>query len=158
MTANDWTGWLLASPVAEFITGNAWVWPCLEITHFFSLCLLFGSMAIVDLRLAGLGPPLADRVGQILVRTAIAAFCVNALTGSLFFTANAPKYIGNSAFELKLALIALAGLNAALYHWRFRPVVSSGQTVMLAQLSGVTSLLIWSGVIICGRMITFYAP
>ncbi len=93
----------------------------------------------------------------MLVRTAIAAFAVNALSGGLFFTANAPKYIDNPAFELKLVLIGLAGLNAALYHWRFRPVLAAARTPALAQLSGLASILLWSGVIVCGRMITFFA-
>ncbi len=158
MTTNPVIDWLLDSPVSRFINSQPWVWPCLEITHFFSLCILFGCLAVVDLRLAGLGPPLTDRVGRTLVRAAIAAFAVNALTGSLFFTANAPKYIDNPAFELKLLLIALAGLNAALYHWQFRPLLQSDRKAGLAQLSGLSSILLWSGVIVCGRMITFFAP
>ena len=157
MTTNRIVGWLLDSPVSRFINSEPWAWPCLEIAHFFSLCVLFGSLAVIDLRLAGFGPPVADRVGQLLVRTALVAFGVNALTGALFFTANAPKYIDNPAFELKLVLIGLAGLNAALYHWRFRPLLTEDRVTVLAQLSGVASILLWSSVIVCGRMITFFA-
>ncbi len=157
MTTNRIVDWLLDSPVSQFINSESWAWPCLEITHFFSLCVLFGSLAVIDLRLAGFGPPVSDRVGGILVRAAFLAFGINALTGALFFTANAPKYIDNPAFELKLVLIGLAGLNALLYHWRFRPLLAEERTTQIACLSGVASILLWSGVIVCGRMITFFA-
>ena len=157
MTGDHIIGWLLDSPAAHFINSQPWAWPCLEITHFFSLCVLFGSLAVVDLRIAGFGPPLPDRIGRMLVRTAFLAFGVNAVSGALFFTANAPKYIDNPAFELKLALIGLAGLNAALYHWHLRPSLAEDRTTLLAQVSGLVSILLWSGVIVCGRMITFFA-
>ena len=157
MTTHRIVSWLLDSPVSRFINSEPWAWPCLEIAHFFSLCVLFGALAVIDLRLAGFGPPLSDRVGRLLVRAALLAFGINALTGAAFFTANAPKYIDNPAFELKLVLIGLAGLNAALYHWRFRPLLIEDRMPALAQLSGVASIVLWCGVIVCGRMITFFA-
>ncbi|MEM9209294.1 MAG: hypothetical protein AAGA61_08600, partial [Pseudomonadota bacterium] len=137
---------------------HAWAWPILEIAHFSSLCVLFGCLAPIDLRLAGLGANIPASLQRRLILGAIAAFVVNATSGGLFFTANATKYIDNPAFELKLVLIGLAGCNAVFHHWRLQGAADGVGSSAAARVVGVLSLLLWSGVIICGRMITFYAP
>ena len=48
---NEIIDWLTATPLNSFITNNSWVWPTLESIHFLGLCLLFGSLLIIDLSL-----------------------------------------------------------------------------------------------------------
>ena len=93
-----------------------------------------------------------------LTRLALIAFTVNLSTGLLFFFGNTFKYVGNSAFELKLVLIMAAGLNALFYRLRIGHLVDTKEVSWSSISVGYLSLLLWAGVIICGRMITFYAP
>jgi hypothetical protein len=137
---------------------SAYIWPTLESLHFVSLCVLFGSILVIDLRLIGFfRSPCAPMV-NVLTQLALAAFAVNLATGVLFFAGNTYKYVGNAAFELKLLLIIAAGSNAWLYRTRLSQIVQT-EAVTLGTISvGSLSILFWTGVIICGRMITFYAP
>ena len=58
--------------------------------------------------------------------------------------------------------LLLAGINVAVFYLVvFRRVTSldpTEQAPLLARASGAISLSLWIGVIICGRMITFYRP
>jgi hypothetical protein len=72
------------------------------------------------------------------------------------------QYIYNPAFHLKLVFLAVAGLNAsAFYLTSYRQVFGSGAMLdapRRAKLIAAVSLCMWVGIIICGRMITFYRP
>lgn len=150
--------WISDSPLASWVVSSPYIWPTLESIHFVSLCVLFGSILIMDLRLIGfLRGPYASTV-NVLARLALLAFAVNLATGLLFFFGNTFKYVGNAAFELKLILIVLAGFNALFYKMRLGRVIATEHVSWSSICVGYLSLLLWSAVIICGRMITFYAP
>jgi len=45
--------WLSRSPIAAWVNSSGAIWPTLESIHFVSLCVLVGSLLIIDLRLIG---------------------------------------------------------------------------------------------------------
>lgn len=150
--------WIPETAVADWVISSPYIWPTLECIHFVSLCVLMGSLLVIDLRLIGL---YRDRCASLvpgLIRLALAAFLVNLATGLLFFAGNTFKYVGNSAFNLKLMLIAVAGLNAVYFRLRLRDILDTRDVTPSSIAVGSLSLVLWSGVIVCGRMITFYAP
>ena len=150
-------GWLADTVLGEWVISSAAIWPTLECIHFVSLCFFMGGMLMIDLRLTGFYlDPCADLINRLL-RLVLVAFFVNFSTGLLFFAGNAPKYIDNSAFELKLSLIILAGLNALYFKFRLSHLLATEQVTVASKFVGYFSLLLWAGVIVCGRMITFYA-
>lgn len=149
--------WVADTPVAAWVVSSAYVWPTLECIHFASLCVFMGSLLIIDLRLIGFYRERCSSVFEGLVLMSLAAFVVNLATGVLFFAGNTPKYIDNPAFELKLILIMVAGLNALFYKVRLSHLVDTEEVSWSSIGVGYLSLLLWSGVIVCGRMITFYA-
>ncbi len=149
--------WISNSPVAAWVNSSGAIWPTLESIHFVSLCVLVGSLLIVDLRLIGFFRERCASTVESLIRLSLAAFTVNFLSGALFFAGNTPKYLNNSAFTLKLILIALAGLNAIYFRLRLSSLVDTHEVTKDSIAVGYLSLLLWAGVIICGRMITFYA-
>ena len=68
----------------------------------------------------------------------------------------AGTYMGNPAFQIKLALLALAGVNMAAFHFgTFRRVAQWDTTAppAAARLAGVASLAMWIGVILAGRWV-----
>ena len=47
--------WLTTSPWANAMNGPEWAFPVVESLHFIGFALLIGTIAIVDLRLLGIG-------------------------------------------------------------------------------------------------------
>ena len=150
-----------ARPVAATMT-TRWGWPAADSGHFIGLTLLLGSIAVWDLRLIGFLRGVPVSAFHRLVPFAIAGFAINLSTGSLFLMTEPDQYVYNAAFHLKMLCLLLAGLNVAVFYLVvFRKIAALGpdeQAPLLARASGAISLMLWIGVIICGRMITFYRP
>ena len=150
-------GWLADTALGHWVISSAAIWPTLECIHFVSLCFFMGGMLVIDLRLTGFfRDPCAGLINRLL-GLVIGAFLVNFTTGALFFAGNATKYIDNPAFELKLSLIVLAGLNALYFRFRLAHLLATEEVTGDSKFVGYFSLLLWAGVIVCGRMITFFA-
>ena len=149
--------WISDTPVAAWVNSSVYVWPTLECIHFASLCVFIGSLLIIDLRLIGFYRERCAPMMHFLIRLSLMAFVVNLSTGLLFFAGNTTKYTNNLAFDLKLILIMVAGLNALFYKVRLSNLVDTEEVSWSSISVGYLSLILWSGVIVCGRMITFYA-
>jgi hypothetical protein len=142
-----------------------WLYPSVEIVHITGIGLLFGSIAVLDLRLLGFSRTLSVRqlARHVLPWTA-ASFALIVPSGLLMFTAHASDFIQSGVFVLKMGLILAAGLNAALFHTitlRTADVWDSEEMRKLppppsARLSGALSLLLWISVIACGRLLAYF--
>src|SRR5260370_29857793 len=87
--------------------------------HVAAVAVVFGTIAVLDLRLTGmafLDFSVTDLSRQVLPWT-WTAFAIAAVTGVLMFTGQAAKYAMNFAFLVKLALMAIAGLNVLAFHF-----------------------------------------
>lgn len=150
---------LLGSPLNTWIQATYWVWPVLEITHFIGLSLLLGGLIIIDLRLAGHIRALDPAATHQLLPLVFLGFGLNAVTGILFFFGDPMRYSVNIGFQIKMGLVVIAGLNALLYYWKLRPVISTwnpdAPPPPLAQAIAYTSLTVWAGVLLCGRLIPY---
>lgn len=149
--------WWAGSSLADWVNSSRYIWPTLETLHFLALCVLMGSLLVVDLRLLGLYRNLAAATAQRCVYWALGAFAANLLTGFCFLAGNMWKYWDNPSFQIKLVLICIAGFNAVFYQLKAEDLIHTGQTTLSMRVIGGLSLLCWCGVIICGRMITFTA-
>ncbi len=151
--------WLNSSPFHDFMVQVGPAFPICETLHFIGLSLLFGSLLIVDLRGMGFLKALPLIELHRLVPVALAGFAINAVTGFLFVAFDPAVYFGNAAFLIKMVLIALAGVNALVVELMvFRPLragVAGVEDGMLIKVSSALSLLLWSGVLIGGRLIPF---
>jgi hypothetical protein len=116
---------------------------------------------VVDLRLLGLldRSRAVTRVAQEMLRWTWVAFAGAVITGVLYFAANATTYWFNMAFRFKLLAILLAGLNMAIFQlitWRDVAGWDRGATTpRAARVAGALSILIWTTVIVLGRIIGF---
>ena len=81
------------------------------------------------------------------------------VTGALLFTSEAVKLYHSPAFRIKLALLALAGLNALIFHLTiYRDAANWDQTApapLRARLAGLLSLAFWIAIIAAGRAIAY---
>jgi hypothetical protein len=145
-------------PLAEHI-GGTWWFPLLESLHVVSITLVLGAILMLDLRLMGvaaLSSKITDLVSD-LVPWALAAFILALITGLGLFITRASAHMSNPAFQWKLILIALAGLNMAIFHFRiYRNVWQWDSTAAIpgsARIAGACSLFLWSVVMLSGRWV-----
>ena len=163
---HDFQIWLVTvlrqpSPVKDFMH-TAWAWPTVESLHFLGLCLLIGCIGTFDLRLLGVARQVPIAAMHRLIPWGILGFAINITTGSLFLMTEPDQYIYNPSFHLKLMFLAVAGTNASLFYvTSWRRVFTSAATLdapKRAKLIAAISLAAWVGVIVCGRMLTFFRP
>ena len=152
--------WIEQSPLAVAMRQELWLYPSVEILHILGFVTLVGSIAMLDLRLLGLSRALpVQQLARHLLPWTWGALLVIVPTGSLMFMAHAGEFIDNRAFVLKLTLIFAAGLNAAVFHLGpFRSVAQWNARVATpprAKVHAALSLLIWAGVIACGRLLAY---
>jgi hypothetical protein len=149
------------SGLADNIRENDVLFPLIESVHVLSICLVVGSILVVDLRLLGLASinrPVSRITSGILPLT-WSAFAVAVASGFLLFISNATKYLENGYFVAKIFLICAAGLNMAIFHaigakdlprWEGEAALP-----LPARLAGGLSILLWVSVVTCGRWIGF---
>ena len=151
--------WLGTSPLHDFMINVGPAFPIAETLHFIGLSLLFGSLLLVDLRGMGFLRQFPLQQVHRLVPLALLGFAINAITGVLFIAFDPATYLENTAFQIKLGLIALAGLNALLFEFAiYRPYLAGNAALergALIRLSSAASLLLWCGVLVFGRLIPF---
>jgi hypothetical protein len=144
------------------LMNSAWGWPITEIVHFFGLCLLIGSVGMYDLAMMGVVRGLSLSALHRLIPFGIAGFALCLASGALFVIAAPYEYIYNSAWQLKMALMLLAGINMALFYAttaaRLRAIGPDDPVPLPARIVAAVSLLCWFGVITCGRVITAFRP
>lgn len=139
-----------------------WTWPVFETLHFVGLSLLIGTVGLFDLRMLGLGREVDVAALHRLVPFGVLGYFLNLATGVMFFSTYPDQYLFNPAFQTKLVIMAVAGCNLLIfYSTTFRLVKNNPGAATLparAKMIALVSLLCWIGVIICGRLITFYRP
>lgn len=150
-----------ASPLGEWLSESALAFPVIEGLHLISLAVSVGLLFLIDLRLLGLlwrDLPLGEVLGQ-LRKPVLWGFVVIFTTGVLLFWAEAPTLVASPAFPFKLLFIALAGLNALwLEKVSLKRVDLSLPHVLpppSVRWAGLASLLLWTAVIVCGRLIPY---
>jgi hypothetical protein len=158
---NDFIQWLHGTALAEFMQQSEWAFPAAESLHVVALSLVLGTIAIVDLRLVGLASRRAafTALAQDCLPCTWVAFAIAAVTGVLMFVANAASYLGNAAFQVKMLLMLLAGVNMAVFELRtVRSVAAWDRSVavpLAARMAGFLSLTFWLAIVGFGRWIGF---
>lgn len=161
MTTNEVLKMLGDSWVGETARGPFWMWPFLENLHFIGLSALVGGLLVIDLRVIGIGP--AKRIPMkpalSLIPYLVLAFSINLITGIIFFCGDPFRYYYNLAFQWKMALIVLAGINALWFwfgeHAKLSALPEDAPTPIPAKIIAAISLALWTGVIILGRLIPY---
>jgi hypothetical protein len=148
-----------ASGVGRWMREALWAYPATEAVHIIGIALLFGSIAIVDLRLLGLGSrlPLAALVA-FAVPWSLAGFALAATTGVLMFTAHAAEFVEQPVFLLKMSLILTAGINAALLRTGALRDAGRGSDTnppLRVRSAAALSIALWLAVIACGRLLAY---
>jgi hypothetical protein len=153
---------LYDAPASTALRESDVIFPLIETFHVLAISLIAGTIVTVDLRVVGLifrDQPVARIIGALLPYTWY-GFALMAITGLPLFAAEAAKLYGNPAFRVKLLLLGLAGINALLFHktaYRgLRSQLSHGTASLPARMFAGVSVLLWSGIIVSGRLIAVF--
>jgi hypothetical protein len=138
-----------------FVEDYSWVWPACETLHFVGLCLLFGVVLIVNLRMLGIGKTVLSAAAlPQLLPLGMLGFALNLVTGMMFFVATPEQYTG-SLFFIKMALVVAGALNLLCFMLgKTLGIMSNGSDAGIgARLLAFASIVIWMAVVFCGHML-----
>jgi hypothetical protein len=136
-------GWIVSHPLA---------YPALEVVHIVGIALLLGNLLAFELRVWGVSADLPVRaLARLSLRLSLAGFGLIAASGALMLAGQVDELLANRAFVLKMALVALAGVNALVFHLR----AGLQRLDRTARAQTVVSTGLWLAVIICGRWIAY---
>jgi hypothetical protein len=144
--------------LSQAIAASVW-FPFLEAVHVLTSAFLFGSILMVDLRLLGLLArqyPVRQITREVVPWT-LGSCALSIATGVGMFITQANYYASNRAFQIKMALLVLAGVNMLFFHRRTFRTIDEWDTAerpaVAARLAGGFSILLWVGIMLAGRWI-----
>ena len=161
MSLLTWCQWLEQTQLATAISESVWLFPIIEGAHILALPLSVGMILMFDLRLLGWAfqGGSASRLMRDVLRWSKFGFAVMFITGVLLFMTHAAQAYENVFFRTKMVFLLLLGINAAVYQIVFYPNMArweaGGGTPFGARVCGGLSLIVWLGVIICGRTMAY---
>ena len=80
----------------------------------------------------------------------------------MFLTTAPDQYIYNPAFQTKMLFMLIAGINMLWFYATTSSQVKATEAALAvsnrAKIIALVSLVCWSVIIICGRLITYFRP
>ena len=151
-------GWpRTAAAGAALVLDNPWVWPICEVFHFVGLCLLFGVVLLVNLRLLGFIKGVAVADINRLLPWAMVGLGINIVTGMLFFLAAPDQYTQNPTFAWKIGLMLIAGVTVLYPTMWDRPgaLTPEDRAPLTGRIVAAGSICLWIAVIFLGRFLPY---
>ena len=154
-----WAVALEQSALGQLLRESLFLYPLANVLHVLAVATLLGSIAVFDLRVLGFGRGVAvDALAKLALPVAAGALCVAVPTGATLFITEAPAYVRNPVFLIKIALIVLAAVNIAMFH--IGPLRNTRRFATepprLARASAAASLCLWLAAVPAGRLIAYY--
>jgi hypothetical protein len=151
------TAWLTNASVKSLVLDTTSVWPAAETIHFIGLALSFGIVLVLNLRILGAMKSIAFADLHRLLPWGLMGFGINLVSGMLFFIAIPEQYDTNVAFQWKMMMLTLMGVNllyftSAEYPWATGAGVDAP---ISATVFAASAIFLWSGVVFFGRMLPY---
>jgi hypothetical protein len=136
------------------LNNNEWSFPVVECVHIIGFAFSIGTVAIVDLRMLGLGM-LRQTSSQLVKDTApwtLWGLVVMLISGPLIFFSDPNMYLHNQSFRFKITALLLAILFNYTIH---RKAALSDASGVWGKLVGGVSMALWLSVVAGGLFIAF---
>lgn len=153
--------WLESTSLATLIRESQYGFSVVVGFHILGLTLSVGTLVWFDLRLLGVSMR-GCRVSDVYRRLSpwlLTGFSVMFITGAMLLTAFATSAYGNLYFRIKAVALALAGVNALVYHFTTERTIArwdkAARPPLAARIAGLTSIVVWASVIVAGRMMSY---
>ena len=147
--------WCESTRIASTIQGSIWLFPVIEAVHLLGLCLLGGSILLVDLRLMGIGltRQTVSRLSYQARPWMMVAVITMIATGLPLFLSEAIKCYYNQAFWVKITTLPFALSFTFLIRDRIARADRAG--MYIRAITGASSVALWFLVAAAGRWIGF---
>ncbi len=162
MSILEFFRWLQWTPFVESFRESGLGYPLVMTGHLSGMALFGGMIALTDMRLLGLALKkwsITDVVNQLRIWKRI-GFVLVVGCGSMLLAAKAELYYHNPFYWAKMTLLALVGVHALVFH---RSVYGNTEALdrapeipRIAKIAACISLLLWIGLVTCGRSIAYY--
>jgi len=157
----EWLLWLENSLWATSIKKSLWLYPFIEIIHIIGILFVAGAAILFDFRLLGLSKrgTVVDAAKNLLPWS-LRGLILVIPSGILLFSTNAQTLAHDPTFQIKLTLLALAGVNALVFRSLvYKDWLKSNnepkKIPAIAKLNGIVSMLLWISIIACGRLLAY---
>jgi hypothetical protein len=151
--------WLQGSWLGTMVAESLWGYPAFETLHTIGMALLIGSLGLINLRVLGYKPELPLLGTRELLPLAWLGFTINAISGAALFASDAVYFFSSYTFRIKIVLIILGGINAALLSRKVFRDAHAGSAVAAPtgglKFIAASSLVFWIGAVIAGRLIAY---
>ena len=141
-------------PATNPLNNNEWAFPLFECIHIASFAMSVGTIALVDLRLLGLGmrhQTAAQLVKDTMLWT-LAGLIIVITSGLVIFTSDPLRYYYSPAFRLKIICLLIAIVYNYTIH---RKIALSKPPPLVAGLVCAVSLLLWITIVFAGLFYAF---
>ena len=146
------------SALAQALRSSHLLFGLVATVHLIGVGLLFGSIFILDLRLLGASPDIpVRRLTSHIVPWTLLSFVLIVPSGLLMFLARASGLVASTLFLIKMTLVMLGGVNAAIYYTGVFGKVADWDAQQkpppAARIAALLSLIIWTSVLTCGSLL-----
>jgi len=151
--------WIESTELSTAIREGALYYPIIGGVHLLGIALFGGMLLATDLRLLGWAMRrrrVSDVIEQFRNWKRL-GFLVIVASGLLLAWCEPLKLYRSPSFWVKMALMLLVGVHALVFRtgvYRNPAKLDAGITKQ-ARLAAILSLLLWTGLIVSGRMIAF---
>ena len=145
---------LAYDPATNPLNSNEWSFPLAECFHIAAFAFSVGTIALVDLRLLGLGM-LKRKASQLVKDTmlwTLGGLIVVITYGLIIFSSDPLRYFYNNAFRFKIIMLVAAIIYNYTIH---RSVALSDSGGLGAKLAGVVSVAMWVSITFAGLFYAF---
>ncbi len=142
-------------PSTNPLNNTEWAFPLLECIHIAAFTLSIGTIALVDLRLLGLGfrRHTSAELAQQMAPWTLVGLIIMLITGPLIFSSDPNMYLHNISFKFKMVALAIA----ILYHYTIHRWAAYREPApVVGKLVGGLSLMLWVSVVAGGLFIAFF--
>ena len=161
MSILDILQWIEATRIGLLVRESLYGFQVFVGIHILGLVFSVGTLVWFDLRLLGVSMtqcPVSKLYRRLMPWT-LTGFVVMFTSGTFILIGFATQAYGNLYFRIKVAALLLAGINALIYHVVTERHIAAwddaAQPVPAARLAGLTSIILWSVVIMAGRMMSY---
>ena len=154
------TTWLAATPVSQAIGEIHWITPAVQCVHILAIAVVMSAILMMDLRL--LGAVGRDDAMQMSSRRYLPwvgwGLLVLLCSGASLIVGEPRRSLQNPVFLLKMSLLIVAAILTALTQAPFGHDAGFWQAPRrryAAKALAVASLILWVGIVLCGRWIAY---
>jgi len=151
--------WLEGTGVSIWVGESLWGYPIMLGLHAVGLAIVVGIFVMRDLRLIGFFEGISYESLDSLRNLGWTGFVINATSGCFLFTSQATTFASSTPFLLKISMIFLAAILAAVIQNKMRDEASqwdgSGAASGSVRMIAMGSIALWTGAIIAGRLTAY---